>query len=138
MGTRSLTRVFDEGDRQIVCMYRQFDGYPSGHGKELFEFLDGMVVVNGMTPGDNRKIANGAGCLAAQMVAHFKTEPGGIYLYPTNITDAGQDFEYHVKVKDGNWMNSESGGVEIKCVSYGSELFSGSVADFGPFCDKED
>jgi len=37
MGTRSLTYVYDNKE-PLVCMYRQFDGYPSGHGKELAEF----------------------------------------------------------------------------------------------------
>ena len=31
MGTRSLTYVY-ENEAPIICMYRQFDGYPSGHG----------------------------------------------------------------------------------------------------------
>ena len=39
MGTRSLTFVY-EGEKPIVNMYRQFDGYPSGHGAELAEFLN--------------------------------------------------------------------------------------------------
>ena len=38
MGTRSLTFVY-EGDKPFVNMYRQFDGYPSGHGQEL-ELID--------------------------------------------------------------------------------------------------
>ena len=39
MGTRSLTFVYD-GEQPIINMYRQFDGYPSGHGQELAEFLN--------------------------------------------------------------------------------------------------
>ena len=33
-------------------MYRQFDGYPSGHGVELAQFLAGMVIVNGFQSDD--------------------------------------------------------------------------------------
>ena len=38
MGTRSLTRfieVVENKKNPITCIYRQYDGYPSGHGKEL-------------------------------------------------------------------------------------------------------
>ena len=37
MGTRSLTFVYDENNTPVLNMYRQFDGYPSGHGAELAE-----------------------------------------------------------------------------------------------------
>ena len=94
MGTRSLTFVYD-GDTPVVNMYRQFDGYPSGHGAELADFLDGMVVVNGY--GEVKpKIANGMGCLAAQMIANFKQTVGGFYIHPVTSTDCWQDYEYHV------------------------------------------
>ena len=38
MGTRSLTFVYED-KTPILNMYRQFDGYPSGHGQELADFL---------------------------------------------------------------------------------------------------
>ena len=47
MGTRSLTVFNDEDGKEIAVMYRQFDGYPSGHGTELAEFLAGKKMVNG-------------------------------------------------------------------------------------------
>jgi hypothetical protein len=97
MGTRSLTFVMASDATPIVNMYRQFDGYPSGHGAELAEFLNNFdEVVNGIPVGDHRKLANGMGCLAAQLVAHFKTGVGGFYLYPTDAKDCGQEYEYYV------------------------------------------
>ena len=132
MGTRSLTRVFEDG-QQVVNMYRQFDGYPSGHGKELFDFLDGLVVVNGLSGGPDKRIANGAGCLAAQLVSHFKTEPGGIYLVTGSPGNHGQEYEYQVR------CNFATKDVNIVVKNYRKKvLFEGSVADFGIFCDKED
>jgi hypothetical protein len=92
MGTRSLTRVFDDED-EVVCMYRQFDGYLSGHGKDLAKFLAPLRETNGLVEGPT---FNGMACLAAQIVAHFKTAPGGFYLYKPGIPDAGQEYEYHV------------------------------------------
>jgi hypothetical protein len=58
MGTRSLTFVKEQNGRKAstyVCMYRQYDGYPSGHGLELAEFLKGKRLVNGYCIGDTNK-----------------------------------------------------------------------------------
>lgn len=126
MGTRSLTFVYNH-TRRVVCMYRQFDGYPSGHGRELAEFLAGFdAVVNGLRVGETRKVANGMGCLAAQLVANFKVSSGGFYLYPTDTSDVGEEYEYHVYadkvvVKDG----------------VGAKLFAGSWSDFTEYCKDE-
>ena len=95
MGTRSLTFVY-EGDKPFVNMYRQFDGYREGHGRDLAQFLEGLTVVNGYSLDDNRRMANGMGCLAAQLVAKFKVGCGGVYLYPVDETDCWQDYEYHI------------------------------------------
>ena len=97
MGTRSLTFVYD-GEKPVINMYRQFDGYPSGHGSELAEFLTPMQVINGIGSGQNKvgRFANGMGCLAAQMIAHFKNSVGGFYIHPVTDTDCWQDYEYHV------------------------------------------
>jgi hypothetical protein len=95
MGTRSLT-VFNETEKngEICVMYRQFDGYPSGHGKELKNLLKDMVLVNGIPVGDNRKLANGMGCLAAQVVSSMKDGPGGIYIHPKGTRDCGEEYIY--------------------------------------------
>ncbi len=94
MGTRSLTFVYDE-DTPLINMYRQYDGYPSGHGAELANFLSGFEIVNGY--GEERpKLANGMGCLAGQMIANFKKTVGGFYIYAVTDTECFQDYEYHV------------------------------------------
>jgi len=94
MGTRSLTFVY-EGNSPIINMYRQFDGYPSGHGAELAEFLMSGEMVNGFSD-KNAKQFNGMGCLAASMIAHFKNSVGGFYIHAVTDTDCFQDYEYHV------------------------------------------
>jgi len=97
MGTRSLTVMLDEEDNEIVVMYRQFDGYPTGYGQELASYLAGFIIVNGMRLNEKRdKIANGAACLAAQIVAHFKQDVGGIYLHPAGTRDCGEEYLYEV------------------------------------------
>jgi hypothetical protein len=109
-------------------MYRQFDGYPSGHGVELGEFLNSIVeVTNGIRPGDKRKTANGMGCLAAQMIAHFKVGVGNIYIESTNTNLLGHDFEYHVYETY----------VIVKNYS-GHTMFKGTWKDFYEFCRTDE
>ena len=48
MSTRSLTFVKDDTNRVVMNMYRQCDGYPSGLGAELYEFLKDIKMVNGL------------------------------------------------------------------------------------------
>ena len=98
MGTRSLTFVYDGGKNSepILNMYRQFDGYISGHGTELAELLISGEMVNGIPIGEDQLFFNGMGDLAAQIVANFKKGSGGIYIYPISYADCGQEYEYHV------------------------------------------
>lgn len=100
MGTRSITIFFDEA-KAICVMYRQFDGYPTGHGAELAAFLASRSLVNGIS-GKRDTIANGPHCLAALAVSFFKGNfAGGIYLYPPDERDLGQDYTYEVHCKEG-------------------------------------
>ena len=132
MGTRSLTFVYEKyGDKQmpIINMYRQFDGYPSGHGAELAEFLNGFRIVNGYS-GDPVKTANGMSCLSAQLVANFKKNIGQFYLHLTDARDCGQDYEYHI-------TQSENGSLNVSIFdTYREEnIFDGSVAELIDFCN---
>lgn len=136
MSTRSLTFVKDDTNRVMMNMYRQCDGYPSGLGTELYEFLKDVVVVNGISPTHGKKIANGAGCLAAQIVAHFKDGPGGVYLHHPSSKDCGQEYEYHI--------TADISGITVKVVETGwggrrsKTLYQGDLEGFGAFCKKED
>ena len=125
MGTRSLTFVYD-GDKPIINMYRQFDGYLEGHGLELAEFLMSGEMVNGFSD-DNAKQFNGMGCLAAQMIVHFKKSVGGFYIHAVTDTECWQDYEYHV------YENK----VVVKNPS--EVIFEGTWNEFHSFCyDGED
>ena len=135
MGTRSLT-YFKTGHkakdgRTMACFYRQYDGYPSGHGLELAEFLAPFTVVNGYSNGmEAGTHANGMGCLAAQAVAHFKKDIGGIYMQATDEpADCGQDYEYHVYPDH----------IQVfECYSSRKCIFTGSWDRFLEFCKKAD
>jgi len=124
MGTRSLTFVY-ENNKPIVNMYRQFDGYPSGHGSELAEFLMSGKMVNGYSTKTEKQF-NGMGCLAAQMIAEFKDGVGGFYIYSVDSTDCWQEYEYHV------FENR----VVVKNPT--EVIFEGEWDKFAEFCSQEE
>ena len=83
-------------------MYRQYDGYMSGHGHDLAHFLEDFKIVNGLGLRDEQiRVANGMGCLAAQLIAHFKDRPGDIYIYHPDAEDCGEEFTYTIYEKEG-------------------------------------
>lgn len=83
MSTRSITIVKD-GEREIVVLYRHCDGYPTGHGQELADYLA------------TKPPHNGFDCLAASIVAHFKDGAYQFYLYPAGTRDVGEEWVYTV------------------------------------------
>ena len=141
MGTRSLTVFIDEhSKKEIVVMYRQYDGYIEYHGKRLCDYLQSFdEVVNGIGANDYvRKTANGMSCLTAQAIMHFKSKienrdyntkvfnpetgfmesavmkgnhTGGIYLYPAGTRDYGEEYIYVVKkLKKGITLEAYKAG----------------------------
>lgn len=125
MGTRSLTVVKDEHE-EIVVMYQQYDGYPSGHGADLKEFLKDFTIVNGFGMNDPRPLANGASCLAAQIVAHFKVDVGGIYLHPAGTRDCGEEWTYIITATAGQPLHL----LVLDGYSEKTEYYSGDLKDF--------
>ena len=109
MGTRSLTTFIEEWkdektekvkQNKIVTLYRQMDGYPSGMGVDLAEFLASGKMVNGLSLGESELVFNGMGCLAAQTIAHFKEGPGGYYLHRGGTTNCWENYRYEVIYND--------------------------------------
>jgi len=135
MGTRSLTFVYEEafnpGDepQPIINLYRQYDGYPTGHGAELAEFLS-TVKSNGMS------------CLAAQLVANFKDGPGQFYLYPVTAKDCGQDYEYHIYQQQDTFRvvvgNKGCNIFGLTMSDKNDYIFDGNVKEFVNFCTKKE
>jgi hypothetical protein len=120
MGTRCLTFVYD-GDVPLINVYRQYDGYPSGHGHELAQFLNSKTLVRGFTD-KNSAEANGMGCLAAQLIVQLKHGVGGIYIHAVTSRDCDQDYEYHV------YKNK----VVVKDPT--AVIFEGTWKQFAKFC----
>lgn len=150
MGTRSTYRVIEEwtddrpeakvkkGQNKLVLMYRQFDGYPEGHPLETAEWLAGGKVVNGLRMDEKGLMFNGGGCLAAQLVAKYKTEAGGTYLHPMNHRgQCWENYTYDIIVKEDK---------TIEFIAYEvmggknrfKKIFQGSPAEFVKKYQTED
>ena len=70
-------------------------------------------------------IANGGGCLAAQIVSHFKSGMGQFYLCPLGERNCGQEFTYAIE------MNAEDDGALFLTAFHGDKcIFSGTPSDF--------
>ena len=113
MATRALVRViprqeglsYSEGHKHVnkaLCnMYHHYDGYPEYLGVKLAKFVKDIKITNclGRKTG---KVANGAGCLAASMIAHFKTEAGNVYLHSCEEEEGGwEEYIYTLYPKEG-------------------------------------
>jgi hypothetical protein len=135
MGTRSTYRVIEQykneagsiEDNNLVLVYRQYDGYPTGHPLETAGWLATGTVVNGLGMTEERLVFNGAGCLAAQLIAKFKDGPGGTYIH--SLDSRGQSWEdylYDIIVK-------EDRTIEFVCYENDetpNEIFRGTPAEF--------
>jgi hypothetical protein len=122
MGTRSLTKIYD-GDTLLVTLYAQYDGYMAGHGKDLAGILQGKKMVNGF--GDcNAAAFNGAGCMAATIIASLKKGIGNYYIQaPGSYSDNDVDYVYTIRSVD-------HAAPTITVTSYEDTVFEGSVEEF--------
>ena len=92
-------------DKIHIQIYNHYDGYPSGLGVTLADYLQPFTVVNGLSSGQG-KVANGIGCLAAQTVQYLKEGPGNVYLQKPGKMD-WEDYEYFIWCKEGHgvWIS---------------------------------
>jgi len=137
MGTRALTTIINEEKQEIAVIYSQWDGYPSGHGQDLYNFLKDIHLVNGLTMNEKRKVANGMECLAMQLIAHFKQSPGNYYLMPAGTRDCGEEYLYTIYNNNKNklCMTIQMGSVTFFGLPGTKQknmpvLFDGLVKDF--------
>lgn len=140
MGTRSHTTVYDDDGTRLVTIYQQYDGYPEGVGRELATFLANIEIVNGFgTDAKLGEVANGPECLAAQLVAHLKTDVGGAYV--TTPGDQGQEYEYEIHVSPaGGFLSDLPGSIRLvarQVYDGGAVLFDGTPAEFLATYNKE-
>jgi len=150
MSTRALIRVFDENNEPIVCIYKHFDGYPSGLGVWIKEAFNGgdCVVKNGIGIGDEiPQCFNGMCDAAAWLVAFLKTHPkrpckiGDVYLvrlkrFPQDLREKtrllGAEFAYDI------WFRHQHIGITVHSIEYADDgvklelLYEGPIKNFQP------
>jgi hypothetical protein len=120
MGTRARINIID-GNKCLVSIYRQFDGYPSGLGHDVAKFAKKLQIVNGFS-GDGKGQANGMGCFAAQLIKHLKHDTGNVYIRDTSDESHGEEYSYDLSERNGKiWM----------------AIYGGSVTFFGMPGDKQ-
>ena len=143
MGTRSTYRIIEqftddktkkEVNQDICLVYVQFDGYPTGHPMDTAEWLSTGKVVNGYSLNEQLQF-NGAGCLAAQLVAKMKKGTGGVYLQTLKSRgNSWEDYLYDIIVKEDHT-------IEFVCYENGkrkTEIFRGLPSEFVVKYKKEE
>jgi hypothetical protein len=117
MATRGIVRFTrrEEGvtfseypgvDKVHVEIYNHYDSYPEVLGVYLAEFLEDFKVTNGLS-GDTSKVANGMGCLAAQLIAEMKDGPGSVYLQKPSEDTGWAEYVYYIWVVENKdiWIS---------------------------------
>jgi len=128
MGTRAST-IIKNGTIDapiIINMYRQFDGYLSGHGKDLKDAFGNTKIINGISSQKAPEYANGMGCFAAQVVAKLKEGIGSIYLSP--ITSDTEGYTY-ILYEGGVPYSGTPNPVCIKVKRYTEEIYDGPLSE---------
>ena len=121
MATRGIVRFAkrEEGvsfnehpERTEVQIYNHYDSYPEGLGVDLAKFLSDFRVVNGLGRGTS-KIANGMGCLAAQLIANIKDGSGGVYVENPDTKRGDIEYTYYIWAAENKdiWISIFSGGL---------------------------
>ena len=154
MGTRSITTVRSRWDRKgefelHATVYRHYDGYLSGHGAWLADFLKDLRVQNGKSGSwEEDKDVNGPGRLAARLVCAMHEDNLEPDLMPHGV-DCGQEYRYQIDVEFGDGWDTKGFPILVtvfdgpvtffgdggdQCVN---KIFEGTVAQYCRFISKE-
>ena len=130
MSTHAITKFVEEDDEVVCAFYTHCDGYPTGHGKDLKEFLKDFVITAGLCISKDHPTANGAGCLAAQVVKHFKDAPGHTYMINPNCKWS-TSYTYTIKAVADK-------PIILLVESLGETLYDGPIKDYEPKKDEDE
>ena len=143
MGTRSITVFMSEwsGDDTIIAaIFRHWDGYPEGHGKDLANYLKDGVLVNGKGGELPDLVFNGMGRMAgyvAYCMWRDEHEPHFEIVTDNQIPASGQDYTYICRAKEHRpdegpafWQpKMEKENYTIEVTSYGETKFKGTPTE---------
>lgn len=120
----------------LVNVYHHYDGYLEGVGRDLCKWLSGKIITNGFSADDNRDIANGAGCLAAQYIKDQKKGVGNLYIYPSKVNLKHYDYSYIVTIEAGGGFEDKKAEdvITITVKRFGRKIFTGTLPEFMLLC----
>ena len=134
MATRGIVRFakreegvsFNEHPEEVYAqIYHHYDSYPDLLGVGLAKFLSDIRVVNGLGSHKGDRLANGMGCLVAQVITHLKLgrhyelendcslNAGNVYVDEPGKDRGDTEYTYYVWATEnkGIWMSIFSGGL---------------------------
>lgn len=127
MGTRALVHVKDDEtpETTLITIYRQYDGYPEGLGKEIIEKFANHQITNGISLNrpNPESFSNGMGEFAADLLYFLKEShpSGNIYVFPPDCSDVGEEYTYTI-------TQTDDGFLAMECVNCsGKTLFKGKM-----------
>ncbi len=144
MATRGIVRFakrekgvsFNEHPEKIhTQIYHHYDSYPDHLGVGIAKYLSDIRVVNGLGSRKSEVLANGTGCLAAQVLTHLKLgrhyefekdeiQEGNVYLDAPNEERDNIEYCYYIwsDYDKGIWMSIFEGfgrAEDFKCTFVG-------------------
>lgn len=126
MSTRALVNIidtFEKKEHHMATVYVHMDGYPTGLGAILVEWMKKRVLVNGLTISVDGSVSDKETALhdnsfeetAVKLIRDLKIEhPNGDVYMSLKDADAGQEWEYDVV---GMENVKENKGLKIRVYS---------------------
>ena len=133
MATRGIIRFakreegvsFNEHPEEVYAqIYHHYDSYPDHLGVGIAKYLSDIRVVNGLGSHKGAVLANGMGCLVAQVITHLKLgmhydlekceiQEGNVYVDEPGAIRTDVDYTYYVWATENKsiWMSIFSGGL---------------------------
>ena len=129
MSTQAIIQIYNK-EEHVLTIYKHYDGYLDGLGRDIKDILGGRKVVNGI--GSDQNVVNGMHNAAAILVAGLKKdmEAGDVYLHAPNAKEKG-DYTYTLNAVDG----------EITLVAEdfdGAVLYDGPLSGFDPDMENDE
>ena len=123
MSTRGTIRFNNIEGKELVNIDKHCDSYIEGLGKDIANFLNSITVVNGIRLQEERKVANGFGCLIAQFIVNIKNGVGNVHIEEY----CEQDYNYIIQeTEDLNEFN-------IEVYNFNELIFKGNKQQFIDF-----
>lgn len=122
--------VYGDKPVTIASIYKHGSSEPEFVGLKLAEFLKNYKIVNGFPSRNDKFVANGAGCLAAQFIKEYKDGVGTVYMTTDEHDDESFLYEVHIKQTEIVKIIVED--------SLDEENYTGGLKGFLDFCKKNE